>query len=170
VLISLRELELHRISVSETYPPGAVDYHEVNIRQVGPLKVEAAAELVEKEMSIRGRVSAQLESSCDRCLGKVELPVESSFDLLYRPLATIAREEEVELPADELEVGFYTGEGVELKDVATEQVLLSVPMKVLCRPDCLGLCPACGVNRNIEHCDCSSERKDSPFAVLKKMQ
>lgn len=170
MLISLRELELHRISVSKTYPPDALDYHEANFDQVGPLKVNAVAELVERQISIRGHVSARIQSSCDRCLGKVELPVECDFDLLYRPLAEIAREEEIEVPGDELKVGFYSGEGVALCDVVTEQMILSVPMKVLCHPDCLGLCPTCGANRNIEHCDCSSEREDSPFAFLKKIK
>jgi DUF177 domain-containing protein len=171
VLISLRELELHRISVSKTYPPGALDYHETGFHRIGPLKVDAMAELVEREISIRGHVSARLESSCDRCLGRVEFPVESDFDLLYRPMTEIAREEEIEIPGvDELKIGFYSGEGLALADVVTEQIILSVPMKVLCRPDCLGLCAACGANRNTEHCDCSSEREDSPFTFLKKMK
>ncbi len=168
MLISLRELELHRISVSKIYPPGALNYHEARFHQVGPLKVEAVAELVEKEIGLRGSISTRVESACDRCLGEVELPVESHFDLIFRPMAAIAREEEIELPGDELRVGFYSGEGVDLNQVVAEQVLLSVPMKVLCRPDCLGLCPTCGANRNVEQCGCSSQREDSPFAFLKK--
>ena len=170
MLITLRELELHRISVSKTYPPDALHYHEASFRQLGPLKVDAVAELVEKEIRIRGHVSARFETSCDRCLGKVEFPVESDFDLSYRPMAEIAREEEVEVRGDELRVGFYSGEGLALRDVVTEQVILAAPMKVVCRPDCLGLCPRCGVNRNVEHCGCSSEREDSPFAFLKKLE
>jgi DUF177 domain-containing protein len=170
VLISLRELELHRISVSKVYPPDTLDYHVAGFRQVGLLRVDLVAELVEKEISIRGHLAARLESSCDRCVGRVELPVESDFDLLYRPMAEIARAEEVEVPGDELKVGFYSGEGIALADVVAEQVLLSVPMKVVCRPECLGLCPVCGANRNIEPCDCSSEREDSPFTFLKKIK
>jgi len=170
VLISLRELELHRISVSKTYPPGALDYHETGFHQIGPLKVDAVAELADKQISIRGQVSVRLGSSCARCLARVEFPVESDFDLLYRPMTEIAREEEIEVPGDELEVGFYSGEGLALADVVTEQIILSVPMKVLCRPDCLGFCAMCGANRNIEHCDCFSEREDSPFTFLKKIK
>lgn len=170
MLISLRELELHRISVSKTYPPDTLDFHRSGFHQIGLLRVEVVAELVEKDINIRGHLAARLELSCDRCLGRVELPVESDFDLLYRPLAEIARDEEVEVPGDELKVGFYSGEGIALADVVTEQVLLSVPMKVVCQPGCLGLCPVCGGNRNIEHCDCSSEREDSPFTFLKKIK
>ena len=169
MLITLRELDLHRISVSKIYPPGALDFHETGFRQVGPLKVDAVAELVEKEIRIRGHLSARFEASCDRCLVRVEFPEECDFDLAYRPMAEIALEEEMEVPGEELKVGFYSGEALALRDVVTEQVILSVPMKVVCRPDCLGLCPTCGVNRNIERCGCSSEREGSPFAFLKKI-
>jgi DUF177 domain-containing protein len=170
VLITLRELELHRISVSKTYPPDVLDLQGSGFRQKGLVKVDAVAELVEREIRVRGHVSAQLETNCDRCLGRVEFPVESDFDLSYRPVEEIAREEEVEVPGDELKVGFYSGAGLALRDVVTEQVILAVPMKVVCRPGCLGLCPACGVNRNIEHCGCASEREDSPFTFLKKIK
>ena len=94
-------------------------------------------------------MTTSLESSCDRCLGAVEIPVSSDFDLFYRPMQSIAKEEEIEIPADEMEVGFYSGDGIELADVATEQVILSVPMKVICGPECRGLCPVCRVNRNL---------------------
>jgi DUF177 domain-containing protein len=168
VLISLRELELHRIAASKTYPPGTLDFRGAGFHQIGPVKVQVVAELVEEEISVRGHVSARLESSCDRCLGRVELPIESDFDLSYRPMSEIARKDEVEVPGDELKVGFYTGEGIVLADVVTEQVILAFPMKVVCQPGCLGLCPTCGENRNTEHCDCSSAREDSPFTFLKQ--
>jgi uncharacterized protein len=167
VLIALQELELHRIVVSKTYAPGALDYRGAEFRQAGPLQVDAVAELVGSEIRIRGHLGTRLKASCDRCLGPVELPVERDFDLFYRPMRTIAREEEIEVPKDELEVGFYSGGGIALADVVSEQVILSVPMKVLCQPDCLGLCPACGADRNREACRCPAPREDSPFASLK---
>ncbi len=170
MLITLRELELHRISVSKTYPPDALDFHGTGFRQVGLLKVEAEAESAGTEIRIRGHLSARFEASCDRCLVQVEYPLESDFDLAYRPMDEIAQEEEIEVAADELRVGFYSGEGLQLRDVVTEQVILSVPMKVICRPECAGICPTCGVNRNIERCSCATEREDSPFTFLKKTE
>lgn len=167
MFISLEELELHRVVVSKSYAPDALDYRGGDFRQRGPLKVDAVAELAGAEIRIRGRLSTRLEAICDRCLGPLEIPMERDFDLFYRPLSTIAREEEIEVPADELEVGFYSGNGIQLADVVTEQVILAVPMKVLCRADCRGLCPTCGVNRNLVECGCSGRREESPFASLK---
>ena len=167
VLITLQELELHRIVVSKTYAPGALDYRGAEFRQATPLTVNAVAELVGAEMRIRGRLETRLEAACDRCLGPVEFPVVRDFDLVYRSVKTIAREEEIEISEDELEVGFYHGEGITLADVLTEQVILSLPMKIICRSECLGLCPTCGVDRNREVCECPLPKEGSPFASLR---
>jgi uncharacterized protein len=167
VLITPQELELHRIVVSKTYAPGALDYRGAEFRQATPLIVNAVAELVGAEIRIRGRLETRLEAACDRCLGPVEIPVARDFDLVYRSVKTIAREEEIEIPEDELEVGFYHGEGIHLADVLTEQVILSLPMKIICRPECLGLCPTCGANRNREVCGCPPPEEASPFASLR---
>jgi DUF177 domain-containing protein len=168
VFITLQELELHRVKVSETYLPGGLDFQAGEFQQDGPITVNAEAELAGTEIRIHGRISGVLEAACGRCLEQVKIPVEHDFDLPYRPMEDIAREEEIEVRNDELKVGFFTGEGVNLQDVVKEQVLLSLPMKVVCRPDCQGLCPVCGGNRNFKHCDCSSQHEDSPFAFLKK--
>jgi len=166
VFISLEELKLHRMTVSKTYPAGALDYHTADFRQSGALKVDAVAELVGSEVRIRRHLATRVEAICDRCVGPVELPVELDFDLFYRPVSTIAREEEVEISPDELGIGFYSGDGIELDDVIAEQVNLFMPMKVVCGADCRGLCPVCGANRNLDSCDCAPLRRDSPFASL----
>ncbi len=128
MFISLEELEFHRVVVSETYASGALDYHGAAFKQLGPIKVSAAAELTGQEIHIQGRIGGRLRAECDRCLAKVEMSLERDFDLYYRPLKTIAREEEVEVPANELNVGFFSDSGIALEDVVTEQVILSVPM------------------------------------------
>ena len=167
MLITPQALEIHRVVVSKTYAPGELDFRGAEFRQLKPLQVGAVAELVGGEIRIRGHFDTVLGISCDRCLGPVEMPIDRDFDLFYRSVASIARDEEIEVPEDEMEVGFYSGEGVELNDVITEQVILAVPMKVVCGPDCRGLCPTCGANRNSEPCGCPPAEPDSPFAALK---
>ena len=166
--ITLAELEIHRVAASESYAPGSLDFHGAEFRQTAPLTLEATAELLGTEIRIRGNLATRLEASCDRCLAPVEIPVSPDFDLFYRPMQSIAKDEEIEIPADEMEVGFYSGDGIELADVATEQVILSVPMKVICGPECRGLCPVCRVNRNFTRCNCAPAQQDSPFASLKQ--
>jgi len=168
VRITVEELEHHPIVVTKTYPSGSLDYHGADFHQSVPLQVNGVAELRGTEIHIRGRVATSLEASCDRCLASVAIPVERDFDLFYRPVSTIARAEEVELPEDELDVGFFSGDGVELADVVTEQVILSVPMKVICQAECRGLCPVCGANLNVGKCGCLPPAEDSPFSSLKE--
>ena len=166
MLISVEELKLHPVSVSETYLVGALDYHTTDFRQSFRLKVRGTAELLGPDIRFRGHLGTKVESTCARCLVKVEIPVESDFDLTYQPMAAIAREEDVQVPAEDLEVGFYTGPGIEVADVVTEQVNLFMPMQVVCSPECRGLCPVCGANRNLEACKCSEAPSESPFASL----
>lgn len=165
--ITLAELELHRIVAAESFAPGSLDYHGAAFRQTAPLNINATAELQGGDIRIRGHLATKLEANCDRCLGSIELPVDTDFDLVYQPMQTIAKEEEIEISDDEMEVGFFDGDGIELADVATEQVILFVPMKVVCRSDCRGLCPVCGTNLNSTPCNCPvGPQKDSPFASL----
>ncbi|HLW78397.1 MAG TPA: DUF177 domain-containing protein [Terriglobia bacterium] len=166
MLLTLQELELHRIVVSKSYSPGELDLGGAEFRQVGALRVNAVADLEGDEIRIRGHLAGRLESRCDRCLEKVEIPLHRDFDLRYRPMKSIAREEEIQVAADELEVGFYTGDSIALGDVVAEQVLLALPMKVVCEEDCRGLCPVCGANRNLEACHCATPETGSPFASL----
>ena len=168
VRITREELELHRIEISEAYAPGTLDYHGADFRQAAPLKVDGVAELVDSEMRIRGHLETSLELLCDRCLAPVVIPVEQDFDLFYRPVSSIAREEEVELPEEELDIGFYSADGIQLAEVLAEQVILSVPMKVVCRVDCRGFCPDCGANLNVVKCGCQPRKGSSPFASLKE--
>jgi uncharacterized protein len=167
VKITLQELELRRVEVHKTYASGELDYHTAEFQQQGPLKVDAVAELLGSEIRVRGRLATRLKANCDRCLTGVEFPVAHDFDLFYRPMADIAHEEEVAVPEDESEVGFYTDEGIEVDDLVVEQVILALPMKIVCRATCQGLCPVCGGDRNKVKCRCAEQRKESPFASLK---
>jgi uncharacterized protein len=166
MLIARYELEIHRLVVERVFNPGALDFHSAEFRQIDPLTVKAVAELLGDEILIRGSLRTRIESTCDRCLNPVQLALERDFDLTYRPMSTIAREEEIELPEGELDIGFYEGEGIELGEVLAEQVNLAVPMKVVCREDCRGLCPTCGADRNNGTCACPPPPSASPFATL----
>jgi len=53
-----------------------------------------------------------------------------------------------------------------LEDVLREQVLLSLPARTLCKPDCKGLCPRCGKNRNLEACTCEEGPSDPRWEAL----
>ena len=113
-----------------------------------------------------------MRCDCNRCLEPAEFPIDSSFDLFYRPAEVAGdADEEVEIDEGDEEVAFYEGRRkVELKDVLREHVLLSMPMQRVCREDCLGICPVCGQNRNLINCECDPKLVDDRWSALKKVQ
>jgi uncharacterized protein len=163
MFIDIHELELHRVEFDEMLGPGTIDFG-ADAQQVEPLGAKGHAELVEehhgargviKDIRLVGSFSAGLQLSCARCLDPVPQHVEREFDLLYRPQGTDAGQEELSVTDAEAEIGYYVGDGLLLEDVLREQILLAVPMKIVCREDCKGLCPQCGTNLNQSSCSCT---------------
>jgi len=170
MFLDVKELAVHKIRVRRSYAPGSVDYHTGDFRQAEPLEVRASAELVEGQIRIVGELHTRLEFVCARCLEPVLEEVGREFDLFYRPLQSMTQEEEVRLRLDDTEIAFFEGEGLFLTDVLAEQVLLSIPMKVICRSDCRGLCPHCGANLNTDECRCEAHVPDSRLAPLARLK
>jgi uncharacterized protein len=173
MFLSIKEMELRKVRFDETFAPGELDFQDEEIRQAGPLHVRGTAELLantDGEVRVQGNLDVQMETECDRCLSRARFPLNTGFDLFYRPMAYIAREEEVEIDEGEAELGFYEGGGMELEDILREQVLLLMPMQRVCREDCKGICPTCGANRNETPCDCKSELADDRWGALQRLK
>jgi uncharacterized protein len=166
VLITREELKRHPVRVEDAFDGTSLHCEGDGVLQVNLVDVKAVAGLAGEEIRIQGQLSTGLELECDRCAAPYAFPIHCEFDLYYRPMSSIARSEDIEVSDDELGVGFYEGEGIILEDVIREQVLLAVPMKMVCGSACKGLCPVCGINRNLASCQCQFAQLDSPFAAL----
>jgi len=170
MFIDVNELAVRKIRIRKSYVPGTLDFHSGEFRQVEPLEVHATAELLEGQIRIVGNLHTRLELVCARCLEMVTEEVNRDFDLFYRPMTSIAKEEEFKLDLDDTEIAFFEGDGLFLADVLAEQVLLALPMKVICRADCRGLCPHCGANLNHEECRCETHASDPRLAPLARLK
>ena len=110
-----------------------------------------------ESVGIRGTVRAVLTAHCARCLREVTQPLKAELDEVY------VREADPDSPDQRL----LEGHQIDLTGPAREALLLEMPMRMLCRKDCQGLCPVCGANLNEKPCDCpKGEPKASPFAAL----
>jgi uncharacterized protein len=178
MFIELKDLELHPIDFKEEFSPGTIDLGP-DVQQRSPLKASGRAQLVEElegrhhkiqDIRLQGELSTRLELACARCLEPVIQDVTRKFDLLYRPQGVDAGKEEMSITAVEAEVSYYQGDGLLLEDALREQVLLALPLRVICREDCKGLCPHCGKNLNLEQCSCAEPHEDPRWSALKDIR
>jgi uncharacterized protein len=178
MLIKIQDLEHEPIDFKELFQPGVIDLAP-DFQQRAPLTTEGRAQLVEeqlgrheslKDIRINGELRTSLELACARCLDPVQHDLQHNFDLLYRPQGADAGREELSVTAAEAEVSYYQGDGLLLEDVLREQILLAVPVKVICRDDCKGLCPQCGTNLNQEQCSCDTPVADARWLALKDLR
>jgi len=178
MFIEIHELERHPVDFTQDFDPGAIDLGG-DLRQRSALHAEGRAQLVEehhgkhqtiKDIRLGGQLRTTLELACARCLEPVVQDVSREFELLYRPLGVDAGREELSVTGAEAEIGYYQGDGLLLEDVLREQVLLALPLKVICRQDCKGLCPHCGKNLNVETCSCAEPAEDPRWSALKDLR
>ena len=118
---------------------------------------------------LTGRLAADVELTCGRCLIPFETELRENLDLHYLPQSkNVARagEDDRGLGEDELLVAFYRDDQLDLSHMAWEQIVLALPMKPLCKIDCEGLCPDCGVNFNAASCSCVQDDTDPRWQAL----
>jgi uncharacterized protein len=173
MFLTVKEMEQRKVRFDETFAPGLIDFSGEDVEQGTPLHAVGVAEVLahsDGEVQITGQCSVEMTAECDRCLGRARFPLETGFNLFYRPASQIAHEEEVEIDEGEAEIGFYQGGGIELEDVLREQVLLALPMQRVCSESCKGICPVCGGNRNEVACDCRVEGADHRLSALRNLE
>ena len=138
-----------------------------------PVRAVGIASLLDREgqraIRVRGRIQAAVAHACDRCLADLRQDFEDSFDLFFHPVEAIEEGGEAAIGPDETEVGFYEGDGIGLVDVVREQLLLWLPVRSLCKPDCQGICPVCGADRNKSPCHCDESFVDPRWDVLRQL-
>jgi uncharacterized protein len=168
------DLEREPIDFDLELAPGAVDLGS-EAEQQGPLAASGRAEVLHEhrgprdivaDIRLQGRFAGRFQAPCARCIEPVEIPLTAEFDLIFRPLGADAGVPERSITAPETEIGYYQGDSLALEDVLREQVLLSLPVKTLCKPGCKGLCPRCGENRNSQPCSCDAGPSDLRWEAL----
>lgn len=149
----------------------------------GTLDVDVYAEGTNIHAS--GTMRGHIVVACSRCVGPATIPIEEDVQATFMPAAELPSDEEeaapatghavtveegVELDAEDLDVYPYEGEHVDLEPVIREQLVLAVPFAPLCREDCKGLCPQCGVDLNVEPSHRCEKPVDPRFAALKGLK
>ncbi len=117
-------------------------------------------------VSLTSRVSVPYRGECARCLDPVEAVLEFDFNRTVVTEGTLS-DEVLEEKADEYLVA---RRGIlEPDDAIIESVFLELPSRLLCSPDCRGICPKCGKKMTGDECGCAPREIDPRWNQLKKL-
>ncbi len=129
-----------------------------------------------------GPFKGHLHVACSRCVEPVKLVIDEQLRVTYMPKHEMPADDDeedaaggdgesegAEVGAGDLDLFPYDGEVVDLEPLFREQFVLAVPYAPLCREDCKGLCPQCGVDRNSATCECKPPI-DPRLAALKGLK
>ncbi len=121
------------VPVRKDYDPGDLDIEFVDLKYSKPLSMEGTVEKGADTLVFRGQLSSEIEHICGRCLIPIRSVLDQPFELYY------------EIQGKEF---------VDTTDDLREVLILEHPIIFVCRENCKGLCPQCGVNLNDENCRC----------------
>lgn len=129
-----------------------------------PVVLNVTIHKSDKDIIVRGKIRTEVTLSCARCLEAFAHPVDTDMDISFIPASEQPSEQA--LPFD---MEFYDGEIIDLSKGVRDQIILSMPLKPLCKESCKGLCPKCGANLNRESCNCDKVVSDSRFEILRQL-
>lgn len=154
----------------ESIEVSARELEGLDLLSIGPVDCRGSLTFSDPDYVLHGGLAWEQTVSCNRCLKPVKLPASADLDLVLversRPSSKGQAGAETELSESDLGVLEVQGDSFESRPLVLEQVALGVPMKPLCREDCRGLCPVCGVDRNETSCDCAARTTDPRWAGL----
>ena len=134
--------------------------------EVARARLEGLARPGKRGVDFRAHLDARVMLSCGRCLERFEQPLATDFYLVLVPDGVEFAAGESEVSREDSALFYAPGGKADLGTIAAEQIYLNLPLKPVCRSDCLGLCPTCGVNRNGIECGCRREEIDPRLAPL----
>ena len=138
--------------------------------ELGPISWTGEVSKTSTGFLLSGRLEYEQQLACPRCLKPTSMSVSSDVELLIEARSNEPTIGEIELEEEDLDVLYVEGEELDTEPILIEQLQLNIPMRRLCREDCRGLCPACGVDLNEETCECERNETDPRWAALEKLR
>jgi uncharacterized protein len=115
------------------------------------LEVGLTAEITGGRVTLQITVTTPGHFECDRCGNFFRQSIAGACSVMF-----IKRDEALpdEMPGDDLRTFLPGQDELDITVDVRDAMLLAMPMRLLCREECRGLCPRCGVNLNTESCNC----------------
>lgn len=145
--------------------PADLGLELIGVEQDADLVLDLRMESVSEGVLVSGTVHAPIRGECGRCLRPISETVEVPIQELYAYEHSTTDE-----TTDEEEIGRIQGDLIDLEPALRDAVVLALPANPLCRVDCPGLCPECGVPLDELPSDHSHEQADARWAALSKLK
>lgn len=127
---------------------------------LGTAHLAGQVKAIGDSVQVRGEMEFTASARCALCLKEASRAMKTTFDAVFALAPN----------PDNPDLYLYEGKELDLTDMATDAATLALPMQWRCRPDCKGLCPVCGADRNVTSCSCRQDSgKENPFAVLQQL-
>lgn len=150
-----------RLKLAEPVDAAAYGYPELAL--VDDLQFQGVIENAAPFLELHGQVAARLQMTCSRCLISFEQEITAEIAEAFTNKPEAMSED------DEYEVTFFSGDEIDIAPALLRSLLLEMPMRPLCRPDCRGLCPNCGADLNQQPCSCKHEDIDIRLSKLQAL-
>lgn len=111
---------------------------------------------------VEGTITMPWRAPCRRCLVEVVGIARIDVDEVYQDPSDVSVADGDAFPIE--------GDQIDLVPAVREAVLLELPDDVLCRDDCAGICPVCGIDRNQGSCECDTTVRDERWAALADLE
>ena len=147
-----------QISLSFKLEP--LEFEGEEIRAIEDVKVEGVATSNEDVIVVNASIKTKLQLTCSRCLDTFIYPIDIDIEERF------TNNKELQ---DEEGIIFVEGDTLDLSLIVENSIISTLPIKRLCKDDCKGLCPECGVNKNVENCSCLDYDVDIRLAKLREL-
>ncbi|MBN2576317.1 MAG: DUF177 domain-containing protein [Deltaproteobacteria bacterium] len=156
-----------RVAVSEAWLAAECPDASFGLSKTG-ICLEGRLEPAGQGYLLRGMLRGELLVPCARCLEPAPVKVEAPLAVSFVESKQGDDPEALEPQDDVLLIEHGT---IDLSRPIRDEILLAIPMSPVCRPDCAGICPTCGRNRNVTPCGCDRQAPEiSKFGALAKMK
>jgi uncharacterized protein len=142
---------------------------DVGFSFASPTVISLSFSRTGRKVFIHGKIDTSLQLKCTRCGEEFVYPLSETITYTLTPSGERTKHHsETELTSEDLEFSFYNGEEIDINQIIKEQIFLSLPPYPPCSNSCKGLCPGCGVNLNVDSCQCARRIGNSPSSVTAK--
>ncbi len=141
----------NKLKLNYSVPVPRLDFgNDQGFQFINQVHFQGEAEKIGLKVLVTGEIKVEIKATCSRCLTEYESELNFKFSCLYLKGSRKTR-------IDKTQEAFYQDNIFTLNKEVRDVIYLNIPAKLVCNPECRGLCQICGKDRNIKDCKCGGE-------------